>query len=66
MIGEKCILQIDQLVDRLCQVLLFADDFIDLLFQDLRVEKLLGVFPFINGFGFVQSFVALQQNQFEI
>src|SRR5262245_28018242 len=38
-------------------------DFADFIFEDLRVEKLLGVLPLIERLGFIEPFIALEPNQ---
>ena len=40
-----------------------AEHFAELVLQDLRVEQLLGVFPFIQRLGLVEAFIALQADQ---
>ena len=35
----------------------------ELLLQHLDIEKLLGVFPFVEGFRFVETLIALEANE---
>src|SRR5581483_1460290 len=50
-------------IDRLRQPLRSRQDLADLVLENLRVQKLLGVFPFIERLALIQPFVALKPNQ---
>jgi len=52
-----------QLVERRMQCRGAAQNFAELVFQDLRVEQLLGVFPLIQRLGLVEPLIALQADQ---
>ena len=49
-----------QLIERRFQRRGAAEDFAELVLQDLRVEKLLGVFPLVERLGLVEPLIALQ------
>ena len=50
-------------VNGIPEVCAVAQDLVDFLFEYLRVEDLLGVFPFVERFALVQSFVTLHADQ---
>src|SRR5690349_3388934 len=52
-----------ELFDRATQILFFADQRTYLVSQDLRVEELLAVLPFVKCFRFVQTLVALDPDE---
>ncbi|OQC73223.1 MAG: hypothetical protein BWX45_00608 [Deltaproteobacteria bacterium ADurb.Bin002] len=62
-IGKKSIFLRGDGIDRFGKRCRGADDIVDPVFDHLGVEQLLGVFPFIEGFGLVQAFVALETDQ---
>ncbi len=49
----------------LLQSLRALDDLADLVFEDLRVKQLLGVFPFVERLRLVQSLVALEPDELQ-
>ena len=64
-LGEEHVAEIVQLVERGVQRLGAAEHFAELVLQDLRVEKLLGVFPLIERLGLVEPLVALQADHLQ-
>ena len=62
-LAEEDIVFIAQPVSRLPQGIGFCQQVAELIAQQLRVEHLLGVFPFIERFVLVQAFITLQADQ---
>ena len=60
---EENIIKPGQAPDGLAQALGALQDIVELFLQHLGVEQLFAVFPFVQGLGLVQTFVALQANQ---
>jgi hypothetical protein len=63
-LGEEYVVLRGQLIDGLRERIGSSGYLADLVFQDLRVQQLLGVLPFVERLGFVQPFVALQADEF--
>jgi hypothetical protein len=53
-------------MSRLREALRALQDFIERLFQHLRVQQLLAVLPFVQRLGLVETFVTLQADQRQI
>ena len=64
-LGEEHVAEIVQLLQRRLQRFGAAEHFAELVFQDLRVQKLLGVFPLVERLGFVQPLIALQADHLQ-
>ena len=64
-LGEEHVAEIMQLVERRLQRRRAAEHFAELVLQDLRVQKLLGVFPLVERLGLVQSLIALQADHLQ-
>jgi hypothetical protein len=58
--AEEQVLEAGQLGERAVQRVAVADQVADLLLQDLGVEQLLAVLPFIQRAAVVQALIALQ------
>lgn len=52
-----------QPVDRFGKPFCTLEYFVQSFFEDLRVKQLFTVFPFVDCFGFVESFVALKSDK---
>ena len=65
LLGEEHVTEIMELVERGIERGGAAQHFAELVLQDLRVEKLLGVFPFIERLGFIQPLIALQADHLQ-
>ncbi len=64
-LGEEDVAEIMQLVERRIERRRAAEHFAELVLQDLRIQKLLGVFPLIERLGLVEALVALQADHLE-
>jgi len=62
-VGKESVFLSGDGIDRFGKRCRGADDVVDPILDHLCVEQLLGVFPFIEGFGLVQAFVALETDQ---
>jgi hypothetical protein len=64
-LGEEHVAEIVQLAKRRLQRRRAAEHFAELVLQDLRIQKLLCVFPLIERLGLVQSLIALQADHLQ-
>ena len=64
-LGEEHVAEIMKLIERGFQRRSAAEHFAELVLEDLRVQKLLGVFPLVERLGLVEPLIALQADHLQ-